>query len=125
MPKKLDYLYNEIVRPGFAAILKKHELTTDLDLDNPLPSPAHQPVFNNSEVVAYAMMDSSEEFKVQPNEEVTNIFGPLIYEVFKTVTMPENHFQMGRYSLSMNTTMPINPHCDDWVFIPGDDDKTT
>jgi hypothetical protein len=97
--RKLDVLFEAVIKPSVKEILAKHKLATNLDLDMTFPAAQRSDVFSKTETGAYMISDSPDNFKFALNPETTNIsFGKFMQIVDQEQIGPDQ-FSLGQYSL--------------------------
>jgi len=98
--KKLDFLYEEVIKPSVKGILEKHQLVTNLNLDQHFPAPVRSTLFDGHEAAAYCIADSPESFKFQLNPKVTDISYSLFQNMVSKHDIAPGKFDMGTYTLN-------------------------
>jgi hypothetical protein len=96
--KKLDYLYLNLIKPSFKEILNKHNLTTDLDLDQHMPVSEKSAVFRLGEVCAFNFVDSPSEFKFELNKAPTHITSSYLLQITENEQVGPDQFRMPNYT---------------------------
>lgn len=89
---KLDLLYAKYLRPNFEAVLAKHSLSTQLDLNTLqfqlLPQSG---IFNQGEIVVIGRIEQEERFKHSINQSTTTIGRDLYNQIVKDYNLPHGH----------------------------------
>jgi hypothetical protein len=70
---KLDHLYTDLVKPFFLAVLQKHTLTTDLQLDLVCIPLGSSPLLSGSEIQILIRAEPSTTGAQKPNAIVTQL----------------------------------------------------
>lgn len=96
---KLDYLYADLVKPFFSAVLEKHSLTTDLQLDLVCSPLGPSPILSGSEIKILIRAEPSITGAQKPNAMLTQL-GKALFDKIK-VKAPDpgsqDNFQVPDY----------------------------
>jgi hypothetical protein len=96
---KLDYLYVELVKPFFLAVLKKHSLTTDLRLDLVCSPLGPSPLLSGSDIRILIRAESSLTGAQKPDAMVTQLGKDLFDKIKAKAPDPgsQDKFQVPDY----------------------------
>ncbi len=101
--KKIDFLFYELICPSVLAILKKHDLRTNLDLFHNFISDVRTTALNKK-YAAYIYTDSDNIFKVKLNDEKSFHTAELLMKIVENEEVDEKRFNLGKYSISSHIT---------------------
>ena len=96
---KLDYLYTDLVRPFFSAVLQKHSLTTDLSLDFICTPLRPSPLLSGKEIEIIIRAESSLKVALRPNPNVSQLGKDLFDKIKAKAPDPgsEDKFEVPDY----------------------------
>jgi hypothetical protein len=97
--KKLDLLFEQVLKPSFQEILLKHKLFTNLQMDIEFPEAIRSALFSAAETNAYIIPDSPQAFQFHLNPETTDISFGYFSKLVDSQVLEPDKFDYGRYML--------------------------
>lgn len=95
--KKLDFLFVDLMKPSFEAVLAKHQLATNLNLATHLPESVNSTVFSNHDAIAEIVVDSPTQYYYLLNPNLTSICSDLLLKIVDAENISPEHFRLGKY----------------------------